>query len=411
MSRSARSPGGLILPRREFLRLSAGLGLGALSGLSALNLAGCKGKTDSLGGGPYVLNVRPDAAVVGAITDSPQQLTLRWGLVNGSLDGVAAETSPSLVHGLEATGLRPGARYRYVLDGFGESTFTTAPERDAPRVTFCAFGDSGGTKTSRGKLLDDAGEVMNDIEGVSGDTDQQGKVASALASMSRPDFVLHTGDVVYPDGAPENYREGYFGPFGSLIATTPVYATLGNHDVKTGNGSPLLERFQPPKNGFDGEGRTYSFDWGPVHVVCIDVMSSDYAEGSPQMKWLERDLAATDRPWKVAMFHAPAYGASRHGDSETIQQSVVPVLARGKVDLVLSGHDHIYARFFPTSGPTYVVTGGGGQSLDPVKSDDRLAYAESVFHYVEVVAERSSMRLTAIDARGRPFDAATLRKA
>ena len=410
MSRAAR-PSGLVLPRRDFLRLTAGLGVGALTGWSALNLAGCKGKTDSLGGGPYVLDVRPDAAVVGAITDAPQQLTLRWGRVNGALDGVAIESAPTLVHGLEATGLRPGTQYRYVLDGMGESTFTTAPERDVPRVTFCAFGDSGGTKTNRGKLVDGADEVMDEVQGVSGDTDQQGRVASALGSMSRPDFVLHTGDVVYPDGAAENYREGYFTPFASLISTTPVYATLGNHDVKTGNGSPFLERFRPPKNGFDGEGRTYSFDWGPVHVTCLDVMSSDYTEGSPQLKWLEKDLATTDRPWKVAMFHAPAYGASRHGDSETIQQSIVPALTRGKVDLVLSGHDHIYARFFPSSGPTYVVTGGGGQSLYPVNQNDRLAYAESVFHYVEVVAERSSMRLTAIDARGRPFDATTLRKA
>lgn len=407
---SARRPSGLVLPRRDFLRLSAGLGLGALAGWSALNLAGCGGKKGDRTGGPYVLNVRPDAAVVGAVTPSATALTLRWGEVDGPLDGQAVEAAPTTVHGLEATGLRPGRTYRYVLEGVGESTFTTAPERDAPRVTFCALGDSGGTDTERGPIIDDADAVLEEVQGTAGDENQQGEVSKALRSMSRPDFVLHTGDVVYPDGSPERYHEGYFTPFASLISSVPVWATLGNHDLKTGNGSPLLERFLPPRNGYQPDGRTYSFDWGPVHVVCLDVMSSDHAEGSPQLRWLEQDLAATDRPWKVAFFHAPAYGASRHGDSESIQRGVVPVLARGKVDLVLSGHDHIYARFFPASGPTYVVTGGGGKSLYEVKSDDRLAYAESVFHYVEVVVERSSLRLTAIDARGRPFDATTLRK-
>jgi hypothetical protein len=59
---------------------------------------------------------------------------------------------------------------------------------------------------------------------------------------------------------------------------------------------------------------------------------------------------------------------------------------------------------------TYVTTGGGGRNLYPVHDDPRLAYAESVFHFLEVTVEGRELRLRAIEAGGAAFDALTSRK-
>ena len=44
----------------------------------------------------------------------------------------------------------------------------------------------------------------------------------------------------------------------------------------------------------------------------------------------------------------------------------MPILARHKVDLLVSGHDHLYQRG-EVGGIRYVVSGGGGASLYPIR--------------------------------------------
>ncbi len=387
---------------------------GLLAGAAAW-AGGCSQGRERLAAGPYVQHVTSSSAVVAAITDAPERLVLRFGPdeEGAALDGEVREAEAVLVHGLEAAGLSPATSYRYVLEhesgaALGGATFHTAPGPEGDRVTFLALGDSGGTDDDDGPL-DAAEGVIDDVRGTGGDENQQKKVVTAMLGTT-PDLVLHTGDVVYPSGAREDYPEGFFRPFAPLISQVPLFPTLGNHDVKTQGGAPYLENFFLPDNGVQPDGRTYSFDWANVHFTCLDVMTTPYDEGSPQLAWLDHDLGATDRTWKVVWFHVPAVSASRSGGSESLQRTVVPLLEKHGVDLCLSGHDHVYARFFPVGPVTYVTTGGGGKSLYAVRDDPGLAYAESVFHFLEVTVEGREMRLRAIDAGGSAFDAVTIRK-
>ena len=181
--------------------------------------------------------------------------------------------------------------------------------------------------------------------------------------------------------------------------------------MRPAGSTPFLETFFTPTNGVEPDGRTYSFDWANVHFTCMDVQTTPYESGSPQLEWLERDLAATDRPWKVVFFHNPAVGVASTGDDEGLKENVMPVLERNGVDLCLSGHHHVYARFFPIGHVTYVTTGAGGKNLYSVHEDPRLAYAESVFHFLHVTVEGNEMTLRATDTTGRVFDSVVLRKA
>lgn len=393
-----------------------------LQGLSAAGLAfaipGCSGTRRSAStGGPYLQDVRSDRATVAAVTAGGERLRLSWAPSPGSSGraGEVVDPEPVQVHGLVARELEPGSSYQYRLEDergrpLGAGTIRTAPPvGDAAPLTFVALGDSGGTKASSG--LEEVGDGLERaFAGEDEDENQQARVVAAILAASRPDLVLHTGDVVYPAGSADDYGEAFFRPFGPLISSVPLYPTLGNHDVKSGGGRPYLENFFLPEGGPDPDRRAYSFDRGPAHFVSMDVISSSIEPGGEQLLWLEEDLKKSEARWKVVFFHVPPHGPSRHGDNEQLKTNVVPLLERCGVDLVLNGNDHVYARYLPIGGATYVVTGGGGKSLYEVLPDPRLAYAESVFHFVEGVIEGNQLRLRAVDARGGTFDSTTLYK-
>ena len=384
----------------------------AIGWVLALGLWGCAKDSPELGGGPYVQDVTPTSAVVGATTPGPMQLRVKYG-PGETLNQEVTEAEAATYHGLRLEGLSAQTTYRYALETLegvilGTGTFHTAPGDRAARCRFLVLGDSGGTDDDDGALIDAAEEAFDDARGASDDENQQGKVASAMLGREA-DLVLHLGDIVYPSGAREDYAEGYFRPFGPLIADLPVYPTIGNHDVKTEGGQPLLDIFSLPGGGPTEDGRVYSFDWGCVHFVCLDVISTPFEAGSPQLEWLRDDLANHDGAWTVVYFHVPPFSPTR-GDAPELVEHVVPVLEAGGVDLVLSGHDHAYARFFPRERAVYVVSGGGGKNLYSVAEVPGLAYAESVFHFLQVEATPTELTVEAIDASGGTFDRLVLRR-
>lgn len=386
----------------------------ALLVLGCLGCFGCSKENDIRSSGPYVQNVTPGSAVVAAQTVDLAELRVSYAVEgSGELSETVRDVAPTSSHSLALQGLQPATTYVYRLESLdgaplGEGRFTTAPLSSSAPCTFLVLGDSGGTEESEGELIDAVREDVDEIRGVDEDENQQGKVVGAM--LAHPaDLVLHLGDVVYPSGAREDYHQGFFRPFAPLIANVPVYPTIGNHDVKSEGGRPFLDVFVTPTNGPDPEGRTYSFDWGCVHFVCLDVILNPIEPGSALLEWLKRDLAANRSIWRVVYFHVPPYSATR-GESPSMVEHLVPILEAARVDLVLSGHDHNYCRFLPREYCTYVVSGGGGKSLYSVKSRNDLAYAESVFHFLEVQARPKSLVLRAIDARGYPFDQLELRK-
>jgi hypothetical protein len=393
------------LSRRELLRLGGGsLALGAFGGAGLL---GCQPTRDRLDSAPYLQRVTTTSAVVAAVTGAPDRFVLRWGRGPTSLDQAVEEPAATMFHRLPATGLNPGSEYAYRLersDGLviGTGTLRTARE-PGQAFRFAAVGDSGGTDRSRGELIDELDDLQAELRRVDGDENQQARVARAL-SASGAELILHTGDVVYPDGALSDYPEAFFRPFSGLGASTPIVPAIGNHDAKTSQA--FADVFLTPGEGPVVDGRARSFDQGDCHFALLDVVASSFAPGSPQVAWLEEDLLESDRAWKVVVLHVPPIRATKPGEYDVMQ--LVPVLQRAGVNLLLAGHDHVYARYFPLGGLTCVTTGGGGKDLYAVRADERLAYGESVFHYVAVDVTPRRLTVRAIDAAGREFDSTTI---
>jgi len=97
--------------------------------------------------------------------------------------------------------------------------------------------------------------------------------------------------------------------------------------------------------------------------------------------------------------------AGPHGDNpRMLSAGVDRLLKEKKVDVVFSGHDHIYERG-EEKGMRYVVSGGGGAPLYRVKQPlSSTRKFESTFHFVSVEVTEAAITLVAKRVDGSTLD-------
>jgi hypothetical protein len=230
------------------------------------------------------------------------------------------------------------------------------------------------------------------------------RVSSAIRSWvgDRPfDALVTLGDNVYEDGSPSEFDDAWIQPYGWVEdAGVPVIASLGNHDIHAGNGSPIMRLFDMPD-------RWYERSVGAVDFFVLD--SNDLTVDG-ELEWLSTALASSTAPWQVLIFHHPVYSCGKHGSTPRVQRELTPVVTGKGVDLVVNGHDHDYQRFPPVEGTTYIVSGGGGAELYPVESDcpaetpDPVAWNDDVHEFLYVSATATELIGTAVSASGAVLD-------
>jgi 3',5'-cyclic AMP phosphodiesterase CpdA len=220
------------------------------------------------------------------------------------------------------------------------------------------------------------------------------------------DAVVTTGDNVYEDGDPGRFDETWLRPYGWVGRRgLEVIAALGNHDVRTAEGVPVMHLLGMPASW-------YAVELGPVDLVVLD---GNRPDDESQRRFLGGVLGASRTSWQVVVVHQPPYSCGdEHGSSEEVQ-GLVPALRSGGADLVLSGHDHTYQRFPPIEGITFVVSGGGGAQLHglapcpPGTPRPAAAFADS-HHFLYGVATEERLRISAVRVPGSSVaDGVTLR--
>jgi hypothetical protein len=340
---------------------------------------------------PYVQGVTAYSAVICWVSQHPGSSVVEYGKTP---ELGRKETDPRVRrrHVVALAGLDPCSTYHYRVGGVGESSskgsLRTAPVGEDSHFRFAVVGDSG--SGGKGQLA-----------------------VAALLGCLEPDLVLHTGDVVYPAGQQRHYDRRFFAPYRNLIKTVPVFPVLGNHDVMRGDGTAFLENFHPTLESPRSTKRYYSFDWGNTHFVALDseLYHSDRGSDPERQKdFLEQDLAASRKHWKVAFLHRSPYGSSRHGGDGRVREDLEPLFARHAVDLVFSGHDHVYERTVPIRGVTYVVSGGGGRRLYPAGNGEFTASSVSAHHAVLVRVSGRRLSLEAVEVGGKVVDRLELLK-
>jgi predicted phosphodiesterase len=164
------------------------------------------------------------------------------------------------------------------------------------------------------------------------------------------EFVITLGDNIYTGSLPSDFEKAFAVPYKPLLdAGVLFYATLGNHD-KTN------ERFYKPFN-MNGA-NYYAYKKGHVRFFALD---SNYMDPK-QTAWVETQLReAGNGDWKICYFHHPLYSSARfHGPDADLRRVLEPLFVKYGVDVVLSGHDHVYERVRPQQGIYYFVEGASG---------------------------------------------------
>lgn len=238
---------------------------------------------------------------------------------------------------------------------------------------------------------------------VYGDTRSDPPAHTALAKRFRdqkPDFILHTGDLVAKGRDYSLWGKEFFAPMANVINELPFFSVLGNHEE---DGTNYLAYFHLPGNEL-----WYSFDVGPVHILALDFQYQ--SSTSEQFRFAEQDLAKSRAPWKLVVLHTPVFNIGGHA-SDWGQTNYLPLFHRTKVDLVLSGHSHLYERFRPLAprsekkwAITHVTTGGGGANLHRSFDHPALVVRETARHYMVFEASRDKLQGQAIRADGSVLD-------
>lgn len=167
----------------------------------------------------------------------------------------------------------------------------------------------------------------------------------------------------------------------------------------------------------------YFVDYQGARIIVLDSNRDQEAQAT----WLRGVLSNNPQRWTIVTFHHPVFSPARNRDNPGLRALWKPVFDEFKVDLVLTGHDHTYARaglrnepaenvpsgynqvYDPAIGTMYVVSVSGPKMYD-ITHDAFIRTAEDTQLYQIIEVDGGELRFEARTATGRLYDAFKLRK-
>ena len=303
---------------------------------------------------PYVQMVTQDSAVIRWMTEDSELGVVRYGENREHMPSIMLEGSSNKNHIVRLTNLEPGTRYYYQtgkVSGYDnrhieKQWFYTHPDTVKP-TRIWVIGDSGDPGPVADQVRDSALNWMR----------ENPIIADEASSDADPliDIWIALGDLAYTSGTNAQFQAALFEPYGDLLANTAIWPVYGNHDDRRWTYFRVFDLPQRCEAGgvASKTENYYAIDYSNVHFVMLDSQESDRSKTGKMAKWLQRDLAENDKPWVIVAFHHPPYTKGSHdsdeeydsrGRMQDMREIFLPMLEQAGVDLVLSGHSHMYER-------------------------------------------------------------------
>lgn len=316
-------------------------------------------------------------------TASSTSNQVEYGLINADNGNILSENIPSNNHRFQFTGLEPGKRYYYSLNGHRPVEFKAPPLEG--KLRFAAAGDSHfGSLLSRNDLT---GSMLENIKDPSHDY-------SAF-------FLL--GDCV-DLGFIDRFWKQAFNEISTCSSTIPVCYVIGNHDTLFGGVN--LYRDYLCQHGAPGETANCLWkriDLGSIHFLILDVEWGTGMFTSLQKQWLLEQLKDIPRDdWCIVMSHSFYYcsGCYRQGwewyDNRQTIDEICPIFEEYDVDIVMSGHKH-QAELLQKNGITYLVLGCFGGVQDPERiyiSPASVWYQQGAYAFADITIDGNEATVT-----------------
>ena len=216
-------------------------------------------------------------------------------------------------------------------------------------------------------VLGDLQESNNtNLEGILGQVD-----------IANFDLTIQTGDLVDNGGSYALWNNTF-----SMLEELPTgrLFAIGNHE-QSGSLDPNALIYNQ-----EGGSSYYSAQYGNVFVATIA-----YNSFSQQvLEQLKADAQASQATWKILVTHQPPYYTNKvAGMDASTQRAVAQAVQEAGIDVVLSGHDHSYARTEPLyngevdqeKGITYFICGSLGEKSYSVTNNPEFHFAQATNDY------------------------------
>lgn len=294
---------------------------------------------------------------------SDQAAVLHFGGKDYTATVKQASKTGYYVNHVNLSGLTPSTKYTYTISAGGktskEYTYET-PAFGSDSFSFAAVGDPQLYAKSLDANIEGWTKTVNEV----------------LSDGTDYSFLFSLGDQINEyyaaDGSNlDKVETEYSGFFNNESLSSIALATLvGNHD--NGNNSTLYtEHFQMPGVTAYGQNKEgdgdYSFTYGGVQFMVLNTSNLSIAD---HKAFLEETLKKNpDANWNVVCFHKSVYSVATHvteDDIVALRNGLSPIFKELGIDVVLQGHDHVYAR-------SYIMGGKDGMTADVQKNADGTA--------------------------------------
>ncbi len=203
-------------------------------------------------------------------------------------------------------------------------------------------------------VKEDAKEIRLLVAGDSRRYPDRARSVALAAANENFDLFVHTGDLVNYPGDRSLWQRNFFAPFKTVLARSELVPVMGNHEDAS---LEFHDYFDLP-----GNERWYRLARGPVEIISL--ASDEWIdEGSPQLRWLDGVLADPLRDFRIVVIHRPVAGwAGKDAPGEPGASPLPARLRQHGVQLVLSGHQHLYERNLKLTEPEllYLTVGNAG---------------------------------------------------
>jgi hypothetical protein len=269
------------------------------------------------------------------------------------------------------------------------------------------------TPASKNVPSREPGAVLVGAGDIASCDDLLGAEATAKLLDNIPGSVFAVGDLAYPDGSDEQFKNCYgptWGRFKDRTRPAP-----GNHEYRS-NGASGYVRYFGAMAG-DPQKEYYSYDLGEWHIIVLNSECDKVGgcgAGSAQEQWLRQDLNAHRVKCTLAYWHKPLFSSgAEHGNDPEVKP-LWDALYAADAEIVINGHDHDYERFAPQDpsgkpdpqrGIREFVVGTGGKShrtFTSPKPNSELRQADT-FGVLKLTLHRTSYDWEFIPQAGKTF--------
>ena len=293
---------------------------------------------------------------LGAVASQTTAVTRSISFGEGDLESPDQATT-GYIHRVALRNLTPNMCYRYQISQKVDVHYgrvCTASEANEATSTFALIGSTEPTGESTATLY--------------------GQIAA-----SAPHAVFHLGDIQHYSNTLDSWS-AWFERTQNILSTAPILPVVGEQEFEvldTGDGSSrgvareYLEYFQPLWAG-DSHARlgdNYALRVSQVVYIMVDSQGAQGASiwSEEGRLWLEQILTQAEREdghaFSVILMHRPPYTRSSRRLGLTRREALRNMLDGHRVPLIIAGDATCYERF-EVDGRTFIVSGGGGSSLE-----------------------------------------------